>query len=90
LCVAHPGPAPVLVEWDPNGSDSGALDAAAAGWAAAEGAPRPAAVAASGAPRPAAVARLRSRSLRVEVADDLLTGLRDLLGPDHVHLVRAT
>jgi DNA polymerase-3 subunit alpha len=90
LCVQHPGPAPVLVEWDPNGSDSGALDAAAAGWAAAEGAPRPAAVAASGAPRPAAVARLRSRSLRVEVADDLLTGLRDLLGPDHVHLVRAT
>jgi len=32
---------------------------------------------------------LRSRSLRVAVADDLLAGLRALLGPDHVHLVRA-
>ncbi|HEU5260041.1 MAG TPA: hypothetical protein VFU41_01325, partial [Gemmatimonadales bacterium] len=35
-------------------------------------------------------ARLRSRSLRVEAADDLLTALRDLLGADHVHLVKAT
>jgi hypothetical protein len=35
-------------------------------------------------------ARLRSRSLRVEVADDLLAALRGLLGPDHVHLVRTT
>jgi hypothetical protein len=57
LCAAHPGPAPVLVEWSDNGADP---------------------------------ARLRSRTLRVEVADDLLTALRDLLGPDHVHLVRTT
>jgi DNA polymerase-3 subunit alpha len=35
-------------------------------------------------------ARLRSRSLRVEAADDLLAALRDLLGPEHVHLVRTT
>jgi len=35
-------------------------------------------------------ARLRSRSLRVEVADDLLAALRGLLGPDHVHLVRTS
>jgi hypothetical protein len=38
----------------------------------------------------AGTARLRSRSLHVEVADDLLTALRDLVGPDHVHLVRTT
>ena len=31
-------------------------------------------------------ARLRSRSLRVDAADDLLAALRDLLGADHVHL----
>ena len=34
--------------------------------------------------------RLRSRSLRVQVDDALLAGLRGLLGADHVHLVRAT
>jgi len=33
--------------------------------------------------------RLRSRSLRVDAADDLLAALRDLLGADGVHLVRA-
>jgi DNA polymerase-3 subunit alpha len=33
--------------------------------------------------------RLRSRSLRVDAADDLLAALRDLLGADRVHLVRA-
>ena len=33
--------------------------------------------------------RFRSRSLRVDAADDLLVALRELLGPDHVHLVRA-
>jgi DNA polymerase-3 subunit alpha len=38
--------------------------------------------------RPAA--RLRSRSLRVAVADDLLVALRDLVGPEHVRLVRTT
>jgi DNA polymerase-3 subunit alpha len=53
LCAAHPGPAPVLVEWgDGNGT----------------------------------TARLRSRTLRVDAAEDLLAGLRQLLGADHVHL----
>ena len=35
-------------------------------------------------------ARLRSRSLRVAVADDLLAALRDLLGAERVQLVKAT
>jgi DNA polymerase-3 subunit alpha len=53
LCAAHPGAAPVLVEWgDGNGT----------------------------------TARLRSRSFRVDAADDLLAALRELLGADHVHL----
>lgn len=34
-------------------------------------------------------ARLRSRALRVDAADDLLTALRGLLGTDHVQLVKA-
>jgi hypothetical protein len=34
-------------------------------------------------------ARLRSQSLRVDLADDLLTALRGLLGAEHVHLVKA-
>jgi len=67
LCAAHPGPAPVLVEW----SDADAR-------------------ADTGSGDDAGTARLRSRSLRVEVADDLLAALRDLVGPDHVHLVRTT
>src|SRR5574341_637157 len=33
-------------------------------------------------------ARLRSRSLRVDAADDLLAALRDLLGAERVHLVK--
>jgi DNA polymerase-3 subunit alpha len=33
--------------------------------------------------------RLRSRSLHVDAADDLLAALRDLLGADGVHLVRS-
>jgi DNA polymerase III subunit alpha len=57
LCAAHPGPAPVLVEWN-------------------EG------------PHPRA-ARLRSRSLHVDPADDLLAALREVLGPDQVYLVPA-
>jgi DNA polymerase-3 subunit alpha len=57
LCAAHPGPAPVLVEWG-GGDGNGGV-------------------------------RLRSRSLRVDAADDLLAALRDLLGADRVHLVRA-
>ncbi len=59
LCAAHPGSAPVLVEWAHGEEDPG-------------------------------YARLRSRSLRVEVGDALLAALRGLLGADHVHLVRAT
>jgi hypothetical protein len=34
-------------------------------------------------------ARFRSRSLRVDAADDLLAALRDLLGREHVQLVKA-
>ena len=56
LCAAHPGPAPVLVEWGKEEGNGGG--------------------------------RLRSRSLRVDPADDLLAALRDLLGADQVHLVR--
>jgi len=53
LCAAHPGAAPVLVEWgDGNGT----------------------------------TARLRSRTFRVDAADDLIAALRELLGADHVHL----
>ncbi len=37
----------------------------------------------------APTARLRSRSLRVDAADDLVAALKDLLGADRVHLVRA-
>ena len=62
LCAAHPGPAPVLLEW----SDEDGVR------------PLP----------PGEVARLRSRSLRVDAADDLLAALRELVGPDRVHLVR--
>ena len=64
LCAAHPGPAPVLLEW----SDEGGV--------------RPL--------TPGEVARLRSRSLRVDAADDLLAALRELVGRDRVHLVRTT
>jgi DNA polymerase-3 subunit alpha len=63
LCAAHPGPAPVLVEWGEGGGGGGG-DANGG-------------------------VRLRSRSLRVDAADDLLAALRDLLGADRVHLVRA-
>src|SRR5439155_14097012 len=56
LCAAHPGPAPVLVEWQEEHGNGGG--------------------------------RFRSRSLRVDAADDLVVALRALLGPDHVHLVR--
>jgi DNA polymerase-3 subunit alpha len=53
LCAAHPGPAPLVVEWgDGNGT----------------------------------TARLRSRSLRVDAADELVAALRSLFGADHVHL----
>ncbi|HEX9610763.1 MAG TPA: DNA polymerase III subunit alpha [Gemmatimonadales bacterium] len=68
LCAAHPGPAPVLVEWG-NGTGRGAGEDRGAGGAAG--------------------ARLRSRTLRVDMADDLIAALRDLVGEDHVRLVRA-
>jgi len=84
LCAAHPGPAPVLVEWaDGPHPLAPPLRNAERGMGGED-------VNTEGAPRPPAAARLRSRSLRVEVADDLLAALRDLLGPEHVHLVRTT
>ncbi|HYK83662.1 MAG TPA: DNA polymerase III subunit alpha [Gemmatimonadales bacterium] len=67
LCAAHPGPAPVLVEWDDERAPGG-----------------------NGGAESAPTARLRSRSLRVAVGDDLLAALRDVLGPEHVHLVRTS
>jgi len=83
LCAAHPGPAPVLVEWRDGASGGGTTPAG--------GPPGSAAVAAPPADAlPPISARLRSRSLRVAVADELLTALRDVVGPDHVHLVRTT
>jgi len=33
--------------------------------------------------------RLRSRSFRVDAADDLLAALRDIVGIDGVHLIKA-
>src|SRR6266581_2870794 len=84
LCAAHPGPAPVLVEWaDGPHPLAPPLRNAERGMGGED-------VNTEGAPRPPATARLRSRSLRVEVADDLLAALRDLLGSEHVHLVRTT
>ena len=72
LCAAHPGPAPVLVEWEEeHGNGGGSVPGLAPGVS----------------PHPA---RLRSRSLRVAVDDDLVVALRALLGPDRVHLVRTT
>jgi len=74
LCAAHPGPAPVLVEWSDGDG------------------PHPLTPPLRNAERGTGgeVARLRSRSLRVAVDDELLGALRDLLGPEHVHLVRTT
>jgi len=69
LCAAHPGPAPVLVEWEEEHGNGESVPGLAPG---------------------AGVTRLRSRSLRVDAADDLVVALRALLGPDHVHLVRTT
>src|SRR5216110_807303 len=70
LCAAHPGPCPVLVEWRDGASAGGTTPAG--------GPPGSAAVAAPPADAlPPISARLRSRSLRVAVADELLTALRD-------------
>src|SRR5438309_4829231 len=77
LCAAHPGPCPVLVEWAEAGNGGGGGGGGSDGISERR---------TGGEDR----ARLRSRSLRVEVADDLLAALRGLLGPDHVHLVRTT
>lgn len=53
LCAAHPGPAPLVIDWgDGNGGS----------------------------------ARLRSRTLRVDAADDLLTALRAVVGAERVTL----
>jgi hypothetical protein len=61
LCAAHPGPAPVLIEWgEGNGGGNGAR------------------------------ALLRSRTLKVDAADDLVAALRDLLGADAVHFRKAS
>ena len=56
LCAAHPGPAPVFVQWsDGNGVTT----------------------------------RLRAQRLQVELTEALLEGLRGVLGPEQVRLVRA-
>ncbi len=56
LCAAHPGPAPIFVEWtDGNGT----------------------------------TARLRARSIRVQLDEDFLSALRELVGPERVRLVKA-
>src|SRR5207248_250419 len=69
LCAAHPGPAPVLVEWMEEENGHGTIPGLAPGVSA-------------------HTARLRSRSLRVAVDDELLGALRELLGPDRVHRLR--
>jgi len=75
LCAAHPGPAPVLVEWEPHPPSPSPRSGE--GEQGGEGGNGGSAV------------RLRSRTLRVDAADDLVVALRALLGPDHVQLVRA-
>jgi DNA polymerase-3 subunit alpha len=56
LCSAHPGPAPIYIEWsDGNGE----------------------------------AVRLRSRRLRVAAEDELVRALKDLLGAESVHYVKA-
>ena len=56
LCVAHPGPTPLYIEWSDGNGES---------------------------------VRLRSRRLRVTAEEDLVRALRDLLGADSVHYVKA-
>ena len=56
VCTAHPGPAPVYIEW--IGSDG-------------------------------AVFRLRSRRLRIQPQEEVVTTLRSLLGSDGVMFVKA-
>ncbi len=56
LCAAHPGPAPVYIDWSDGTGDA---------------------------------LRLRSRRLRIAPDEDLLRALRDLLGAESVHYVKA-
>ncbi len=56
LCTAHPGPAPLYIEWSDGNGES---------------------------------MRLRSRRVRVAAEDDLVRALRDLLGADSVHYIKA-
>src|SRR5690349_689202 len=56
LCSAHPGPAPLYIEWSDGNGES---------------------------------VRLRSRRVRVAAEDDLVRALRDLLGADSVHYIKA-
>src|SRR5205814_6323524 len=84
LCAAHPGPAPVLVEWRDGGG-------ASAGGAAAAPEPRgpPAGAAAPARAPPPVPGRLRRRSLRVGVGRRRLPPRRGRAGPDHRHPRRA-
>ena len=76
LCAAHPGPAPVLLEWsDGPQSYIPPVSTAERGPGREDGEVR---------------ARLRSRSLHVDAADELMAALRDLVGPDRVRLVRTS
>jgi DNA polymerase-3 subunit alpha len=76
LCAAHPGPAPVLLEWsDGPQSLTPAVRTAERG---------------PGGEGGGVSARLRSRSLHVDAADELMAALRELVGPDRVHLVRTS
>ncbi len=75
LCAAHPGPAPVLVEWEPHPPSPSPQSGEGERW--------------SERGNGGSAVRLRSRSLHVDAADDLVVALRALLGPDHVQLVRA-
>jgi hypothetical protein len=56
LCAAHPGPAPVYIDWSDGTGEA---------------------------------LRLRSRRLRIAPDEDLLRALRDLLGAESVHYVKA-
>ena len=93
LCAAHPGAAPVLVEWG-EGEDPGLAPGVSTSPVTTNPGRKPGVPGVPVDPwlNPglAPGVRLRSRSLRVEVGDALLAALRGLLGADHVHLVRAT
>src|SRR3989475_241386 len=80
LCAAHPGPAPVLVEWVEGDAYPGLAPGVSATTTTHPGlAPGVSAAAPTG--REPGRARLRSRSLRVEAGDDLLAALRGSWAP---------